>query len=204
MMTRILWLAALSLLLTTACADSLPSEGTDIRPDVGFADIPVTNDPGGPEPDTNVGTADTKKELPTAGVGLCTGTPGDKAIQSPCAEHCDCATGYCYDENYLGSGFKFCSVDCSTGAECSGLKHPTETGIQKYGCLNMNSLKDDYNLTKTAICVLRCSDVAECQGYSGQYDQCGNFSANATMWEGHTIAAFSTCLISSEISKDEP
>ena len=142
-------------------------------------------------------------------VGMCNGTPGDKPIMSACADHCECITGYCYDENYLGSGFSFCSMDCMNPSigECSGLQHPDpeQQGVQKYGCLQLTSLKTDYELTKTRICALRCESVDECKQYSSQYDQCGNYSGdNATMWEGHTIAAFATCLISSAISPDEP
>jgi len=203
-LTALMLAVAMNLL---GCAEDAPPATEDTS--VTFPDFGTTPDPGVPR-DTGSGPTDTSTgpaELPPVTVGQCNGTPGDKPIMSACQDHCECVTGYCYDENYLGSGFKFCSMDCSNPSigSCASIQHPTEPGIQKYGCLQLNSLKDDYSLETTRICVLRCNDTDECKQYSTQYDQCGNFSGNnATMWEGHTIAAFATCLIEAEISPDEP
>lgn len=136
---------------------------------------------------------------PPAEPARCEGTPGDAPIMAPCADHCDCATGYCDDSDYLGRGFRFCSMDCNTAAmgACGKRRHPTQPHLQKYGCVQLHALRQAHTFTTSRLCVLRCNSVDECKAYDPAYDQCGNASGGRlTQWGGSTIAAFGTCLIS--------
>lgn len=138
-------------------------------------------------------------------VGSCVGEPGDKPIMAPCADHCECETGFCYDEAFNGGGF--CSMDCNAPSigDCAKLKHPTLPQHQKYGCLRLDGMKARHGLKTTRICVLRCAGVDECRAYSPRYDQCGNFSGGrGTQWGGFTLGLFGTCLISSAVDPDAP
>lgn len=143
----------------------------------------------------------------TARFGRCEGSPGDKPIMAPCADHCECSTGYCYDEGYLGDDFRFCTMDCDapTVGKCSSIVHPQRPHQQGYGCLQLDGLAKARGLETTRLCVLRCAGIDECRGYSDRYDQCGNYSGNkSTMWEGRMIAAFASCIISSEVDPESP
>ena len=48
----------------------------------------------------------------------------DREMGQPCTAHTDCGTCYCYDEAYMtGTGFRFCTKDCSSGPGAYGLRH---------------------------------------------------------------------------------
>ena len=208
--TYLYLLLAMTCVALMGCdSDESVESSTDVG--VGFPDATGNNPPTTPPPGSDTSSpsdaSSSPPELPPVVVGKCEGTPGDKPIMSACSEHCECQTGYCYDENFLGGGFRFCSMDCANPSigQCSKINHPDSPGVQKYGCLNLSSLKDDYDLETTSLCVLRCENLDECKQYSSQYDQCGNFSGGSwTMWDDHTIAGFGTCLISAEISPHLP
>jgi hypothetical protein len=162
-----------------------------------FADTGFGNSDPGPPKDTakgpDLGATDFGPATDPGNTNGCA-VPGTKPIMSACSDDCECATGYCYDEAFLGD-FRFCSVDCSTGDPCSGLPNPDGSTVQAYQCLTFTtSLKATYGLTVTSLCALRCTDVAQCQAYSSAYDACGN-SAFGTEWDGYTVGV-KTCLIS--------
>ncbi len=164
-------------------------------------DVPTVQDTApadpGPTPDT-AAPPDVPEDIPPDPGPVCT-PPLNRPIMAPCDSDCQCATGFCYQEAFLGD-FSFCSLDCSTAGDvCNSLTDGD--GIQKYMCLNLaGSLASNYDLVVTHPCVLRCDDVDECKKYASVYDQCGNASAGkATSWDGHTIALDKACLIQSKI-----
>ena len=165
-------------------------------------DVPVVRDTFTPDPDTagpqDTAVPDVPPDIPPDTGPVCT-NPASKPIMAPCEDDCECATGFCYKEAFLGD-FSFCSLDCSLNDTCNQLTDGD--GVKKYMCLNFaGSLASNYDLTVTHLCVLRCEDVAECKSFASAYDQCGNASAGlATSWDGHTIAMDKACLIQSKIN----
>ena len=115
-------------------------------------------------------------------------------VGSACSKDCECSTGYCYDEAYLGS-FRFCSKPCSE--QCST---EDKDGIQSHICLQLGGqLALEYQLTQTSICMRVCQDVSDCTGLASAYDKCGDDLSKTTKWDNITIAAQRTCQISSEV-----
>lgn len=114
---------------------------------------------------------------------------GSKPMGAGCEAHCECETGYCYDEAYLGP-FRFCTRNCdwNCNADVGG-------GIEAYKCLLLGgTLANEYDLTETSICQAVCTSVDDCKVLSSEYDACGYGSG--TQWDGHTVAAAKTCAIS--------
>ncbi len=114
-----------------------------------------------------------------------------KPIGAACGRHCECETGYCYDEAYLGD-FRFCTRECDgdCGKGANGLDNQ---------CLNLNnSAFASYNLTLTWICQRGCVTLDDCAAYSGVYDSCGT-GTNVTQWLNQTLATQSSCTILSEV-----
>lgn len=139
----------------------------------------------------------------TTRFGRCDGTPGDKPIMAPCDDHCQCSTGYCYDEGFMAGGLRFCTMDCNapTLGPCSTLTHPERPHQQGYGCLMLDGVARARGLETTRLCVVRCADVDECRQYSDVYDRCGNASGGkATTWDGQMLAAFPTCVVSTAVA----
>ena len=165
------------------CVDPTPTAPTPITQDVTSSATPIIVDAGT--------TADIlSEELPPA----CT-VPGTKPTGAACTDHCECRTGYCYDEDYLG-GFRFCTRECG-GVTCGSEDQEPGDTVQRHVCLQFNSAHiDKYGLTKHDICQKRCNSVDECKLLGSAYDYC----PNQTQWEGYTMAAVGTCQIESEVT----
>lgn len=119
-----------------------------------------------------------------------------KPIGAACGRHCECETGYCYDEAYLGD-FRFCTRDCdgACGKTADGLH------IQ---CLNLGGTPaKKYNLTHTWICQPTCITLDDCAALSGLYTACGVGTQTTWHVEGEkspsTLATQKTCTILSEV-----
>jgi len=116
-------------------------------------------------------------------------------IGSACSKNCECSTGYCYDEAYLGD-FRFCSKPCSEG--CS---EENVTGFQEHTCLVLGgSLAVEHGLVETSICMRVCETVEDCKALSSSYDKCGETLTKETKWSGSLIAAVRTCQIAAEVN----
>ncbi len=203
---RTIWIAGLAL-LALACTDRKPKASSArsaeraAQPAAPVDAAPVDATSATAAPATAPVDAAPADAMPT--VGQCVGEPGDKPIMAPCSTHCECVTGFCYDEAFNGGGF--CSMDCNAPSigDCAELRHPSKPQHQKYGCLRLDGMKVKHDLKTTRICVLRCSGVDECRGYSPRYDQCGNFSGGrGTQWGGFTLGLFGTCLVSSAVDPE--
>ena len=122
--------------------------------------------------------------------------PGDKPTGAACAYHCECRTGYCYDEAYLGD-FRFCTRDCEGLANPCGSEDRVDgQDVQQYQCLNFGgTLADTYGLKHTNICHVRCQSVADCANLSSKYDYC---PSGFSEWDGKTVGAPS-CQIKAEV-----
>ncbi|MEC9071084.1 MAG: hypothetical protein VX938_01840, partial [Myxococcota bacterium] len=135
-----------------------------------------------------VDTAPTNPELQGAPAESTT-----RPIGAACEKHCQCKTGYCYDEAYLGD-FRFCTRDCDGGCEDG------TSSIDSYRCLLLGgTLASKHDLTHTSICQKICETVEDCKALASAYDQCGDSKDNSTQWEGQTIAGQKTCQISAEV-----
>ena len=117
-----------------------------------------------------------------------------KPIGAGCEKHCECDTGYCYDEAYLGD-FRFCTRDCGS----QGCNVGVTGGIEQYKCLIMGSFEAKHDLKHKAICQKICLSVDECKGLSSAYDQCGDPDGKGTLWDGITLNLHSTCQIAAEV-----
>ncbi|MCB9728747.1 MAG: hypothetical protein H6744_17410 [Deltaproteobacteria bacterium] len=152
-------------------------------PDVpGRTDVVVIPEVSGPDP-----------ELQCAGAEL-----HWKPLMAACSKHCECQTGYCYDEGaYLG-GFRFCTRPCN--GSCADLGSGT---LQDTVCLNLNALRKSFPaMVEDHICATMCSSPADCEALSTDYDTCGTAGCsggNATCWGGTTLALQKTCQIKSTI-----
>ncbi len=154
---------------------------------------------GGTQSDTDTAIgADTAKTDTTTGtdggadatedVETCE-TLGDKVIGAECASHCECDTGYCYDEAYMAP-FRFCTRPCDGGC------NPPDGG-DTHLCLNMTgALQKKHDLKYPNICQRRCFSADDCGDLSDQYDICG--TGGFTKWENNTIGGRS-CQISTLI-----
>ena len=158
------------------------------------SDAPVNSDLGGSTVDTGSGPSDTGVSPDRVEESCLPSVAGMFSVGSACSKNCECSTGYCYDEAYLGS-FRFCSKPCSE--QCST---EDKDGIQSHICLQLGgSLAQEYELTETSICMRVCQDVEDCSGLSSAYDKCGDDLTKTTKWNDITIAAQRTCQISSEV-----
>lgn len=116
-----------------------------------------------------------------------------RPIGAACGRHCECETGYCYDEAYLGD-FRFCTRDCDGGCGDGS------SAIDEYRCLLLGgTLANKYGLTHTSICQKICQTLDDCKALASAYDQCGSSKDNSTQWDGQTIAGQKTCQISAEV-----
>jgi hypothetical protein len=116
-------------------------------------------------------------------------------VGSACSMHCECSTGYCYDEAYLGD-FRFCSKLCAD--TCSD---EDTQGLQSHVCLQLGGkLANEYGLTQTSICMRVCETLEDCKALSSLYDKCGEELTKETRWDGTLIAAQRTCQIAAEVN----
>ena len=157
-------------------------------------DTPVNTDVGAGPADTGSGPLDTGSVADVVDETCAPSVAGMFPVGSACSKDCECSTGYCYDEAYLGS-FSFCSKPCSE--QCST---EDKDGIQSHICLQLGgTLAQEHGLTETSICMRVCQDVEDCSGLSSAYDKCGDDLTKTTKWDGITIAAQRTCQIASEV-----
>ena len=143
----------------------------------GTDDVVASEDPG---------AADVKKD------GQCDPfqDPMNLKMGNPCVGHCQCETGYCYDEAYM-EPFRFCTKDCSSGPNSSC--DSSSGDFPKYACLKFTAKQvNDYDLDFGGICAARCQNVEECAIYGPDYNHCPDFG---TMWEGSTVQAANTCQV---------
>ena len=118
---------------------------------------------------------------------------GTKPMGAGCAQHCECETGYCYDEAFLGD-FRFCTRACE--GSCN---EGTGAGVEENKCLNLNNSKfAEFDLTETWLCAPVCSSLDDCLALSSEYDACG-FGPSGTQWLGATISLGDHCVISAEM-----
>lgn len=118
-------------------------------------------------------------------------TPGGpKRDGQTCADHCECQSGYCYDEGYL-DGFRFCT------RRCDGFEHECvkEGDVETYVCTLfsgpwVDELDPPVHLRN--FCLMRCTSNEQCEQLDPAWDAC---VANSTEWEGHTIALPRTCVV---------
>lgn len=153
----------------------------------GAPDTKVSHDLGPGPGDTGLSADQTEESCLPSVAGMF-------PVGSACSKDCECSTGYCYDEAYLGS-FRFCSKPCSE--KCST---EDKDGIQTHVCLQLGGqLTQDHGLTETSICMRVCQDLEECKSLSSAYDKCGDDLSKTTKWDNITIAAQRTCQIASEV-----
>ncbi len=177
--------------------------GDDTGSDTGADQTSATGDDTGTGDDNTVddGTGDETGDDTAVDTGDDTDDPGDcdaavdgtKPLGAGCAQHCECETGYCYDEDFLGD-FRFCTRACE-GSCNDGVGD----GVEENKCLNLNNSKfADFELTETRICAPVCSSVDDCLALSSEYDACG-YGASGTQWLGATISLGKHCVISDEM-----
>lgn len=119
---------------------------------------------------------------------------GTKPFGAACAAHCECVTGYCDNEGYLGD-FRFCTRlcdgDCDEGTDCIIL------GGNLAKTLGVSDDKD-------SLCVPTCSSLDDCKLLSSEYDTCGNPGPTKdSRCLGTTLTLDSTCQIIAECYPDE-
>ncbi|MBD90602.1 MAG: hypothetical protein CL940_09705 [Deltaproteobacteria bacterium] len=157
-------------------------------------DTPVATDLGGWSQDTGGGPSDVTAQPDQQEEACLPSVAGMFPVGSACSKNCECSTGYCYDEAYLGE-FRFCTKPCSE--QCST---EDKDGIQSHICLQLGGqLAQENNLTQTSICMRVCLDVSDCSALSSAYDKCGDDLSKTTKWAGVTIAAQRTCQIASAV-----
>lgn len=158
----------------------------------------TTDAPANPDLTVNLdvgsGPSDTGSSVDSVEETCLPSVAGMFPVGSACSKDCECSTGYCYDEAYLGS-FRFCSKPCSE--KCST---EDKNGIQTHVCLQLGGqLTQDHGLTETSICMRVCESLEDCAALSSAYDKCGDDLSKTTKWDDITIAAQRTCQISSEV-----
>jgi hypothetical protein len=108
---------------------------------------------------------------------LC-GVEGEgKGIGEPCTSHSECATGYCYDEEYLnedgGSTYRFCTAKCAgctTVGNCNDW--PLGPGVQANTCyIFKTAFINEYNIQADSLCLPTCSNDNDCIGL-GPFSKC--------------------------------
>ena len=119
------------------------------------------------------------------------GLRASKPIGAECEKHCECDTGYCYDEAYMGD-FRFCTRECGSQGCNTGITG----GIEQYKCLILGSFEAEFGLEHSAICQKICTTVEDCKFLSSKYDQCGTPGAEGTLWDGITVTIEDTCQVS--------
>ena len=105
---------------------------------------------------------------------------GDKPIAAPCEDHCECESGYCYDEAYMAP-HRFCTRFCGgVGGGCDD-----HNGV----CLNATSrYLSDYDLTLEWFCMPRCATNADCEAIDPDL-----VCPRQTMWDGVTLQVANSC-----------
>jgi hypothetical protein len=115
-----------------------------------------------------------------------------KPIGAGCELDCECETGFCYDEEYLGD-FRFCTRRCNSGCN---------TGIEggpMYTCLLFGGLlAEEHDLKITDVCQRICSSLDDCKALSSSYDACGS-SKPGTVWGDARISLARTCVITTAL-----
>ena len=108
---------------------------------------------------------------------------GDRALGASCDDHCQCETGYCYDEIWMAP-FRYCTKFCGGISEGCGAAN---------ACVNVSLpyFPETYYITLTWFCMPRCANVASCQEIDPLYDHCPHPSM--TSWDGKTIGP-ATCV----------
>jgi len=124
--------------------------------------------------------------------GVCQHTPrvGTQPLYTACTKHCDCDTGWCYDQAYMHP-FRFCtkecggvSVGCGPDAEnvCGLLSGPWTQTL-------------DPPVTVGAFCLPVCGTAADCQALDPAWEGCTDGQTVMTDPQGdtHTITLRKTC-----------
>jgi len=111
-----------------------------------------------------------------------------KPIGAGCELDCECETGFCYDEGYLGD-FRFCTRRCEGGCN-DGVE-----GEPLFTCLLFGGkLADRHDLVVTDICQRICKSLDDCQALSTTYDACGT-DKPGTVWGETTLSLANTCVV---------
>ncbi|MCA9523373.1 MAG: hypothetical protein KC609_20505 [Myxococcales bacterium] len=84
---------------------------------------------------------------------------------SPCTQDSECMYGKCLQSPV--ASFKFCSKNCSCGANSSCSDDPANNGVT-YACARKRSGTS----VNAEQCLLRCSSVADCQKVDSRYNAC--------------------------------
>ncbi len=130
------------------------------------------------------------------------GLRGIKPLMANCTKHCECKTGYCYDEGaYLG-GFRFCTRPCDGGCESEG----EVAGLQTTVCLLFGGkvASEHPEIVTDNLCAAVCKSLDDCKKLSSQYDTCGSPATQCgggaiSCWGGSTLAAQKTCQITATV-----
>jgi hypothetical protein len=151
-----------------------PQIDTGPAPDFGPRDIPPVSADQGPPKSIDF----------ACGRNLNTST-GTKKIGAPCTDHAECATGYCYDEWYLGwaGGFRFCTIACNgcpPGKQhaCADFDEGA-TGGPRYKCLllkNSCHTKNFGEFEVAGLCAPECGEnMQNCDDWFGPvYSECAS------------------------------
>lgn len=180
-MTPALRLAlVVSVALSAACMSADPGDAPGPTPD-GGGQIGV--DTHVPAVDVPVADNATEPDL-----FQCPSPVGVKPFFAQCEHDCECQTGLCYDEAFMGD-FRFCTRSCEGNCEVGG-----GDGTQQNQCLIFSGVhKDAYGLTLMNICAPRCNSLDDCKALSSAYDACGTESG-WTSWDEKTVGV-ATCVI---------
>lgn len=84
---------------------------------------------------------------------------------SPCTQDSECKYGKCLQSPV--ASFKFCSKNCSCGANSACSDDPANNGTT-YACAR----KRTGSSSNAEQCLLRCSTVADCQKVDSRYTKC--------------------------------
>lgn len=118
-----------------------------------------------------------------------------KKLGEECSDHCECETGYCYDEAYM-KPFRFCTRECA--GKCAN-SEGTLTCLN----LNYNTFIEKYKITKKWLCVPTCNSVEDCKKLSPKYNYCPGNGKGMTKWDGITIGGRATCQTDEKIGEEK-
>ncbi len=191
--------AVIATVALTGCGDDIECDGVVVngtcKPSTTTADTGTTattdngttGTDGTDETSTETDTTTTTTDTGPAEVDQGCPVPGTKPTGAACTDHCECRTGYCYDEAYLGS-FRFCTRDCDgLSNPCGSEDRAAGETVQQYQCLNFSgTLANTHSLAHVNICHVRCTTVDDCKALGSAYDYCPSGFA---MWDGKTVGA---------------
>jgi hypothetical protein len=126
-------------------------------------------------------------------VGVCqhTALTGTQPLYTACSRHCDCDTGYCYDEGYLHP-FRYCTRPC--GGVSQGCGPDSENVCLLIAGPWADTL--DPPVTLRAFCMAVCTSDAYCQAIDPAWDGCTPGPTTLTDPAGneHTLSLRRTCI----------